>query len=70
MFVIDKDVAFDEQKKRVSWPWKGMEVGDSVFIGAELSGKAQASCHVYGHFCGKKFTTRKEGDGVRVWRIE
>lgn len=47
------------------FPFKSMEVGDSVLVDE----KARTYAHNYGHQTGKKFTTRKEGDAFRVWRV-
>ena len=46
-------------------PFKSMAVGDSVLVDE----KARVYAHRYGHSSGKKFTTRKEGDAFRVWRV-
>lgn len=51
------------------YPWREMEIGDSFFlpdiephlISSLAAGAAQRT--------GRKFATRIEGDGVRVWRI-
>ena len=69
MFEIEKNVPAPSGD-RVSWPWKDMAVGDSVlFDDPDISLKAQVRCHAYGSVFGAKFKTRKEGDGIRVWRI-
>ena len=73
MFKIEKGVSLDECYDggvRISWPWKDMEVGDSVLFGPELAYKAQTRCHVHGKQSGMKFQTRKVDGGIRVWRIE
>ncbi len=61
------------------WPWKDMEVDDSVYIDAGVDGysrewhqKIGTAARQYGKKCQKpawKFTTRREVNGVRVWRI-
>jgi hypothetical protein len=70
MFLIEKGVDIGVDQKRVSWPWKNMDVGDSVLFEGSFAHRAQVNCHVYGRQSGKKFSSRKEGDGMRVWRIE
>lgn len=55
-----------------------MEVGQSFFVptpqGETYSCKRQTkvfnAAFGYGRRHGMKFTTRREGDGVRVWRVE
>lgn len=73
MIKVDKGVPLPELQgwgKSPKYPWASMKVGDSFFV----PGKAQnavSSC-VGGHMRrhpGEHYTTRKEGDGVRVWRI-
>ena len=48
------------------YPFSSMEVGDS-FLAPE---KAQSSTQSAGKRLGMKFTSRKEADGVRIWRVE
>jgi hypothetical protein len=53
------------------YPLSDMEVGDSFFV-KDVSGKrnpAYSSVCNYGKESGKKFTVRRSGGGVRVWRI-
>ena len=57
--------------KRVSWPWKDMEVGDRVVIPLDFAGRAQTSCHVYGRGTDKKFKTKMQEDAsLMVERIK
>lgn len=70
MFKIEKNVNVSDVTNRISWPWKNMEVGDSVMFGPELADKAQLRCHTHGRQTGMKFVTRKVDDGLRVWRVE
>ena len=54
------------------FPFGDMEVGDSIFFPDEPKGARSNPCvsaHNHGARHGKKFSGRKEGDGVRVWRI-
>jgi len=50
------------------YPFREMEVGDSFFI-AENPKAVQSSAYVAGKRLGRRFITRREGDGVRVWRV-
>lgn len=73
MFKIEKNVNIDDSYdggSRISWPWRYMEVGDSVFFGPDLADKAQIRCHVHGKQAGMKFKSRKVDGGIRVWRVE
>lgn len=49
------------------YPWADMEVGDSFFSTAKSI--REQSAHA-GKVYGRKFATRKEGNGIRVWRVE
>jgi hypothetical protein len=54
---------------RQKYPYKEMEVGDSFFVSA---GGIQNVCNQnyrMGKKLGMSFIARKEGDGVRVWRV-
>lgn len=70
-FKIDTDVPIPGTEKKVyeKWPFRHMNVGDSVLIDAEKRKHAeQAACH-YGRRSNKKFCLRKvDDDSVRVWR--
>lgn len=55
------------------FPFGDMEVGDSIFFPDEPKGSRSnpcASARIHGARHGKKFSGRREGDGVRVWRVE
>ena len=55
------------------YPFDSMEIGDSFFAENKT---ANALCSAFRHwriYNGKmdvKFTTRKEGNGVRCWRVQ
>lgn len=53
------------------YPFNDMKVGDSFFAPACSSQALSNATRAYKmtHAPGSKWTTRKEGDGVRVWRI-
>ena len=56
----------NEKPKRVSWPFRDMEVGEVVGIDKAHAGKGQTYVHVYARQSGKKFTTYTQSDGVLV----
>ena len=71
---IEKGVPLRRQRK---YPWASMDVGDSFFV-AFSDGESDHStrravsvsaCKA-GQRRGWKFATRKQADGVRVWRVE
>ena len=66
---IEKNVPMPNA--RTDYPYKYMEVGDSVLIDHSCGnlGAAQAYAHVYGRQAGRKFRTRTIPEGLRVWRV-
>ena len=62
----------DQRGPRLAYPWDKMEVGDVYpapsFPPADK--RAAPSALSYGKRHGKVFTTRRDGDGVRIWRVE
>ena len=76
---IEKNVEVPVVHSSFKFPWKEMEVGDSVFVEVEkgqslfnLKRKVGPSARYYGVVTGKKFKTLmiSEDNGVRVWRVE
>lgn len=69
-FKIEKGEA--PATSRVSWPFGGMDVGDTFLVplGHEGVSKAVGAAHAYGKSNGKKFTCRSQADGVRIWRTK
>lgn len=51
-------------KNRRSYPFPKMRIGDSFFGDA----KAADAAYHYAKNHGWTFVTRKEGDGIRIWR--
>tara|TARA_Y100000310_G_scaffold159156_1_gene158696 strand:- start:509 stop:736 length:228 start_codon:yes stop_codon:yes gene_type:complete len=70
-YTIDKDIQIPmgagSQGSR-KYPWAEMEIGDSIFVTGVKGVKATALS--YGNRHGIRFSTRREKNGVRVWRIE
>ena len=48
---------------------KDLEVGDSVFRKGWTSARAAAALYVARKCHGYSYVQRKEGDGVRIWRV-
>ncbi len=65
--MFDTDIPVPTYRK---WPFKKMEIGQSYLLTKEesISGRA-AAFSLATRDRRYKFLTRKEGDGVRVWRI-
>lgn len=64
---IDRNVPIP--KHRGHYPWALMKVGDSFFVEGGMHG-IQSQASVRGAKDGRKYATRSENGGVRVWRIE
>lgn len=66
---IEKNVPMPNARQ--DYPYKHMEVGDSVLIDPSFGnlGVAQVYAHVYGRQTGRKFKTRNIPEGLRVWRV-
>ena len=73
MVKIDKGVPIPVSSKVRHYPWILMEVGDSFFVENISEGKFadfRSMASAAGRRYGRKYTTRREGTGVRIWRIE
>jgi hypothetical protein len=68
-FKIESDVPVPVGNTRSKYPWAEMKVGDSFFVEHGSQNVLSTSGRQYGKFHGGKFSTRREGNGVRVWRI-
>lgn len=67
---IEKGIPLPEERKRNVYPYQAMEVGESFLV---PEAKMQIVCNSnyrVSKATGMKFTARKEGNGVRVWRIQ
>ena len=76
-FPIEKDIPLPTTGRRVKYPFKDMEVGDSFFVppeghfgGEPLRKRINQNAYQNGRKIGMKFITRVEKRGVRVWRTE
>lgn len=76
MFEIEKGYTPPPPRTRSTYPFAQMEVNDSFFVPSGEDGvrnterRVSASAAQYGRRTSTKFTTRREEDGVRVWRVE
>lgn len=71
-FKIDKKIPAPEvPAKAMKYPWRGMQVGDSIKFPTREDGlTAYAAARGYGKRHKMKFRIQKEGRGMRVWRIK
>lgn len=65
-YKIEKGIPIPE-KSRFKYPFRDMDVGDSVFIPGKKSDRISGAFFVHRP---KKFMCRKTDGGIRVWRIE
>lgn len=73
MFKIEKDIPLPTLRNRKeTYNFSAMLIGDSIFIPDGSYGKNKAFWAAQKHFSrnGKKITSKKENDGIRIWRIE
>jgi len=67
---IERNIPPPDIKKRNSYPYKSMDIGDSFFI-PEVSIRTVCNNNYRaGKTHERKFVARREGNGVRVWRTE
>ena len=73
---IDKRIPITEPKPgaKTKYPFKHMNVGDSFFIepySSVLQKNVLNAASMFAKYNGTKhkFSTRKEGNGLRVWRV-
>tara|TARA_R110000868_G_C10549144_1_gene735727 strand:- start:287 stop:499 length:213 start_codon:yes stop_codon:yes gene_type:complete len=64
---IDKGVPIPSRVATLKaiYPWSTMDVGDSFYVEDASVGNRTSDV---GSRIGRKFISRKEGDGVRIWR--
>jgi hypothetical protein len=69
---IDKNIPVPEARRSSKcYPFPLMKSGDSIFLEAEKeSKKAYAAAKTWARRHGAKFVSRKEGSGLRIWRVE
>jgi hypothetical protein len=69
MYEIEKGVPLPKEKVKHNYPHEELQVGESFLV---QGGNMNVLCN-YNRIKGKKldrqFVCRKEGDGIRVWRV-
>lgn len=66
--VIEKNVPIPVGGRKSIYPFGEMEVGDSFFVPSIAAQTVRSAAHTYGLKHRVKFSSYKEGDGVRIWR--
>jgi hypothetical protein len=67
---IDNKIPPPPDKKRNFYPYKNMQVGESFFVPEVQTRLMCNNNNRVSKATGMKFVARREGNGVRVWRIE
>ena len=71
---IEKDVPIPKAETRgrpSKYPFSKMGTGDSIFIDGGYVGCSAYACAMqHARLYGKRFSGRKEGNGLRIWRVE
>jgi len=69
-YKIEKNIPVSKNYagRSAKYPFGEMEIGDSVLIEG-LKSKPVVAASAYGKNNGKKFSSRAEGNGFRIWRI-
>lgn len=62
---IDKGIPIPATPKASRWPFAAMQVGDSFLATENL----RTALWMYSKKYDMKFSSRREGDGIRVWRV-
>lgn len=66
---VERGIAMPSEKVVRKYPHEDMEVGDSFFlVGVSTQVVLNANWRAAKRL-GWRFTARKEGDGIRVWRV-
>jgi len=70
-FQIEKGIPVPETPGRGLYPFADMDVGDSFFVGGEVSARSKAvsAASWFGKRNGLKFSCRNVDGGLRIWRV-
>lgn len=70
MLEIEKNIPMPEIPVKREFPYQNLEVGDSFFVEGIKNQLMLNRNYLEGKRLGRKFTLRREGNGVRIWRIQ
>lgn len=69
MYEISKDVPVPPPIRRMNYPYEQLQVGESFWVaGVSMQSLCNANRRQSKRL-ERKFICRREGDGVRVWRV-
>ncbi len=70
MYQIESNIPIPELagRKPPKYPFDSMNVGDSFRVSAEEVKSARQSAFAYARRKNVKFSTRHDGDGLRIWK--
>ena len=69
VYEITKKVPIPQPLKKHNYPYEQLQVGESFWVSGV---RMQALCNInrrHGKRLNRQFVCRKEGDGVRIWRV-
>lgn len=71
MVEIEKNVPMPKETNTgvPKYPFARMELGDSIFTEKTGSRLVRSAAYSFGKYHGWRFASRKEGEGLRIWRI-
>ena len=70
MYEITSAVPMPAPRVRNNYPYEQLQVGESFWVGELVMQKLCNANNRQGKRLGRKFICRREGAGVRVWRVE
>ena len=73
-FKIEKNIQTPRRKyqSRKNYPFDKLEIGDSFFVPETRTSKRSIAAYssLMGKLLNKRFITKTQENGVRIWRIE
>ena len=70
MFDVQANVPLPKRTKSSKYPWAQMDVFDSFLVPDGNIKSLRTTAYAAGKRMGMKFTASRDGDGVRIWRVE
>lgn len=69
-YKIEKDIPLPSGRgSSANYPFGDMKLGESILVNDGKHKSAVSYAHRHAKDNGGKFATRKEGEGVRIWRL-
>ena len=70
VYEVTDAVPIPGPRPRLNYPYEQLQVGESFWVGELVMQKLCNANNRQGKRLGRKFICRREGTGVRVWRVE